>query len=330
MRAHGLRVYATLYVFIFAAFVLWQGTKLVATPFIKEFKAAVSPEGRQQMISRKGLYLGWYNQNVPDWARSDQIKKALLNSDAVRSAQRVLASVGASFLESLKNIVEIVLLPVLAFYFVIDGRTLKHEFVALLPRARRREALRILREFNLIMRAFVVGQFILCVLAGLVVGTGLAMLHVKYALILGVLAGITRAIPIIGPIIGGIPIILLTLVTTEDVTVALEVLTFFTVLHLVESKFIMPWLIGDRIDLHPVIIIVALIVGGEMGGLLFGGQTGALLGMFLAAPLAATARVVVRRYWLGLRPGGAHTEGGGITEARPDGQMARLAKHADG
>jgi predicted PurR-regulated permease PerM len=57
-------------------------------------------------------------------------------------------------------------------------------------------------------------------------------------------------------------------------------------------------LIGDRIDLHPVIIIVVLLVGGEAGALLLGNQLGALLGMFFAAPLASLVRVLVRRYWL--------------------------------
>src|SRR5262249_41988136 len=161
---------------------------------------------------------------------------------------------------SLKNIVEIVILPVLAFYFLIDGRKLKHEFVALLPRKRLPECVRMINEFNRIMRAFIVGQFILCLLAGLIVGGGLWLLGVKFPFILGVLAGITRAIPIIGPIIGGIPIILLAL-ATKGPGVALAVLGFFTFMHFAESKFIMPMLIGDRMELHPVIILLVLLIG---------------------------------------------------------------------
>ena len=63
----------------------------------------------------------------------------------------------------------------------------------------------------------------------------------------------------------------------------------------------MPWLIGDRMDLHPIIIIVVLLVGGELGGLVIGSQIGSLLGMFFAAPLTSLARVLIRRYWLRLR-----------------------------
>src|SRR5581483_1816296 len=138
--------------------------------------------------------------------------------------------------------------------------------------------------------------------AGVVVGVGLALLNVKYPVILGVLAGITRAIPIISPIIGGFPIVLLTLVT-KGLGTALAVLAFFTFLHFAESKFIMPLIIGDRMELHPVIIIVVLLIGGNLGGLLIGGQLGALLGMFFAAPVAALVRVMVRRYWLHIRAG---------------------------
>ena len=302
VRRHVLRVYATLYVFLLAVLVLWQGTKLVATPFVAEFKAATSEEGKRQAMENKAKFLKWYNGAVPDWAQSDKIEEYFRKSDLSRMLQNAATEIGARALESLKNIIEIVLLPVLAFYFIIDGHKLKREFIALLPRSRVRETLRMMGEFNRIMRAFVAGQFILCLLAGVIVGAGLALLRVKYPVILGVLAGITRAIPIIGPIIGGIPIVLLTLVT-KGVGTALGVLGFFTFLHFAESKFIMPMLIGDRMDLHPVIIIVVLLVGGNLGSLLIGGQTGALLGMFFAAPVAALVRVMVRRYWLHIRAG---------------------------
>ena len=210
-------------------------------------------------------------------------------------------------MEGAKNIVEVVVLPVMAFYFLIDGRKLKHEFIGLVPPKYVRESVRMTNEFNRIMRAFVFGQIILCTLAGVVVGVGLAALRVQYPFVLGVLAGVTRAIPIIGPIIGGIPIVLLTLVTKGPGT-ALAVLGFFTFLHFAESKFVMPLLIGDRMELHPVVIIVVLIAGGEIGGLLLGGgSVGSLLGMFFAAPVASIGRVMIRRYWLGLRRTSRHS-----------------------
>ena len=198
------------------------------------------------------------------------------------------------------HVVEIVLLPVLAFYFAVESRQLKREFVGMLPKSRRREVLRMIREFNEIMFSFVVCQAILCLIAGLVVGLGLWGLGTPYPVTLGILAGLTRAIPIVGPIVGGIPIVLLAW-ATKGLGVAVGVLTFFSILHFVESKFIMPLLVGDRLRLHPVVIIVVLLVGQEFGG---------LLGMFFAAPVAALFRVVFRRYWLRVRGREATSESG--------------------
>ncbi|MCW3053016.1 MAG: hypothetical protein JWN14_2186 [Chthonomonadales bacterium] len=301
-KKHALRAYATLYVFVFTVLIVWQGAKLVVTPFVQEFKSVTAKDasGKSQLQTLTERALKRYDETAPEAMKSEKIlgniKTSSLGERLVEPGQEILRRVA----ESLKSVVEIVLLPVLAFYFLIDGRKLKHEFVALVRRPYLRDTLFLLREFNRIMRDFVYGQFILCVLAGAVVWLGLAALGVKYPVTMGVLAGITRAIPIIGPILGGIPIILLTWVT-KGTTTALGVLGFFTLLHLVESKFIMPMLIGDRMELHPIIIILVLLIGGETGGILIGGQLGALLGMFFAAPIASLVRIIIRRYWLRVR-----------------------------
>lgn len=302
LQRHALRSYATLYVFLVSAVILWQGGKFVVAPFVAEFKEVTAQDPIQhksKLQTHAESALTRYDSWASDSLKSDKLLGKIQRSNFGEMAQKFVVDTALKVLESMKDIVEIVLLPVLAFYFLIDGRELKHEFVALLPRPRIREASWILAEFNRIMRAFVLGQFVLCLIAGIVVGVGLAALRVPYPVTMGVLAGITRAIPIIGPIIGGIPIILLTLVS-KGTGAALLVLGFFTLLHLVESKFIMPMLIGDRMELHPVVIILVLLIGGEIGALLIGGSLGGLMGMFFAAPVAALVRVIIRRYWLRL------------------------------
>ncbi len=191
------------------------------------------------------------------------------------------------------RIIDFVLIPVLAFYFVLDGRALRNEFLALVPRPRVREALTLLRESAAIMRSYIIAQLWLCVIAGVVVYAGLSLIHMPYALVLGLLAGWTRAIPIIGPILGGIPIVLLAAVLPPEygggLALAVKVLVFFSLLHLVESKLLMPKFIGHRIHLHAAVVIIVLLVGAEFFG---------LLGMFLAAPIAAIGRVLVGHYVL--------------------------------
>ncbi|MHB1458449.1 MAG: AI-2E family transporter [Armatimonadota bacterium] len=185
----------------------------------------------------------------------------------------------------LSQLIELILIPVLAFYFVLDSRSLKREFIALMPRRRARETIAILHEINSIMRSYVIGQIILCLIAGVVVAIMLYIAGMHYELILGIFAAVTRAVPVLGPIVSGIVIVLMGL--TKSPILGVNLLIFFSALHFIESKFIMPKLIGDRMQLHPALIILVLLIGAEFFG---------VFGMFMAAPVAAVIRVLVRYY----------------------------------
>ncbi len=291
---HGRRGMATLYVVILGFVAVYGATRIIITPFVEEARnLATNYPKLQASFNRKAADLKeWYESSVPENTRKwIQVQLDKQNEGGGFNVGAATTAYGQDLLKtlagSLKNIVEIVLLPVLAFYFALDSKRLKHDLVALLP-CRPKEVLRTIHQFNGIMYSYVVGQAILCVLAGVLVGFFLWAVGLDYSLTLGVLAGITRAIPIIGPIFGGIPIVLLALITKGFAT-ALWVLGFFTFMHFAESKFIMPKIIGDRMDLHPVVIIVVLLIGQEFGG---------LLGMFFAPPLAAIVRVIFRRHFL--------------------------------
>jgi predicted PurR-regulated permease PerM len=182
-------------------------------------------------------------------------------------------------------IMDLLLIPVLAYYFVVDSRTLKKEFIFLVPRRRVREALILLRASGGILKSYVFGQVILALVAGVVVGVALSVLGINYALAMGVVAAITRVVPIVGPILGGIPIVLLS--TAQSWQLGVWVLIFFSLLHLFESKILMPKLIGYQIRLHPAIIIIVLLIGSEFFG---------LIGMFLAVPIAAIIKILINFY----------------------------------
>jgi predicted PurR-regulated permease PerM len=289
---HKRRTVATLYVLVLVFVGGYFGIRFMVTPFVAQVRNVAENWEQQYQPTFQEYYneaLKWYTKNIKPETR-ERIEASLKQGtgDWQKAATASLTE-GARHIGGLAHqVVEIVLLPVLAYYFALDSKKLKHEVLAAVPRKRRREVARMIHEFNRIMHSFVIGQAILCLLAGVVVGLLLWGLGVPFALTLGVLAGVTRAIPIIGPILGGIPIILLTLVTA-GMPVAIIVLVVFTVMHFVESKFVMPMLIGERMNLHPVVIIIVLLVGQEFGG---------LLGMFFAAPIAAILRVIVRRYYL--------------------------------
>jgi predicted PurR-regulated permease PerM len=302
LNRHTLRIIASFYVLVLMFVVGWYAVRFTINPFVRETKRITMNWGTGnkhdmglKMQKKINNVRFWYENHVsPEWRSSIQ-SQITQNQDLDEIKQRIgkWAETLIPKIGSLINyIVEIVLLPVLAFYFAIDSKKIKHEFATIVPNPKRKEVLRMIHIFNRIMVSYVVGQAILCMLAGIVVGIGLWALQMDYWLMLGILAGFTRAIPIVGPIIGGIPIILLAW-STKGIPVAVGVLIFFSFLHFAESKFIMPYLIGNRMKLHPVVVIVVLLIGQEFAG---------LLGMFFAAPIASLLREIAQRYWLKNHP----------------------------
>ncbi len=224
----------------------------------------------------------------------DSVKNALPTKDSANFNQRLEAIVSATLASAkvwLSHLWEVLVVPVLAFYFVSDSTSLKKSFVSLFAARRRREVLTLLRDGSRVLRTYIAGQILLCIIAGAVMFALLTFWNVKYATTLAVLAGITRAVPIVGPIFSGAIIFLIIL--ASNVKLAVTVLIIFSILHFVESKIIMPMLLGDMMRLHPAVLLISILIGYEFFG---------VMGMFLAAPVAAMATRIIARYYLE-RPG---------------------------
>lgn len=279
----------TLTVFLLYGYLTYLSVRVLITPFQAEIRALAAnwPQYQQEIQQFIEDAQAWYKTLPPDVRRLVESQNV---GGIVEMSRQWVSGLVAGTAAVVGHIVEIVLIPVLAFYFLTDSRNIKHEFVALVPRRWWRDTLWLMQQANLILENYVIGQLLLCIIAGVVVGIGLGLLGVKYTLVLAVLAGITRAIPIIGPILGGIPIVLLVVLQyPHNLMVAVHVLLFFTALHFIESKLILPILIGERVKLHPVTVILVLLIGAQFFG---------LMGMFLAPPVAAVIRVILHRYWI--------------------------------
>lgn len=231
-------------------------------------------------------YQKWY-EGLPPQAQQwlDQQTNAINRSlektstDLQAGVQRIVQSTG----HLLKFLVELFLVPVIVFYLLFDSHRLKRETLRWIPPRYTRTVLHLIMETNRVMRGYIVGQLILGVIAGVATWIGLQVLGVKYAATLALFAGITRAIPVIGAVVAAVPIVGMGLLQ-EGLTLGIQTAIFMTTLFLVEHKMIMPKIIGDRVDLHPVLVIVVLLVSGTFFG---------LMGMFFGVPVAVIVRNVV-------------------------------------
>ncbi len=284
------RTWATVLVFLAAIAVLALAISVGLKPLKHSWDSffAQDEAGRMAMVEQwrsavQGL-LNRYQGLLPDDLAASMQKDF---PDWIISAkQRGAQWLGKSF-SHLGFIVELLLVPVLVFYFLTDGPALRQEARLLIPEGWRPSARRMADHLDRVFDGFIRGQVIMCLIAWLLVTAALLILGVPYAFLLGVIAGVTRAIPVIGPILGGIPLVAVCFITTRSVETTTLLLGGFIAMHFLESKVLLPKIIGHEVDLHPVSVILALLLGLEFFG---------FLGVFLAVPLAALAKILLAEY----------------------------------
>lgn len=215
--------------------------------------------------------------------------KEIIASQLMNLSERIRVGLGVILektVAALGHLIEIFLIPIIAFYLAIGAKGLRRELFVFIPKKYTRRALLIFSAMDKAMRQYIVGQFVACLILWITVWGGLAIMKMDFPLFLGVIAGVTRAVPIIGPIVGGAPIVLLGLVKSP--IFALYALMFFSVLQFIDAKIILPLFIGHHMRLHPVTIVIAVFIGGEFFG---------ILGMFMATPVAAVIKSLFQIFY---------------------------------
>lgn len=188
----------------------------------------------------------------------------------------------ASIVGLVGSIFKIILAPVLSFYILKDLELIKIKALSILPAAWRDEAVDLFKQIDRVLGSFIQGYLLVAAIVGGMTAVVMALLGVDFALMLGMFAGLTELIPYFGPIIGAVPAVCLALL--ESKWLAVKVVAAFFIIHQLEGNIISPKILGDRVGLHPLVVIFSLLAGGELYG---------LAGMLLAVPAAAVLRVIV-------------------------------------
>ncbi len=182
-----------------------------------------------------------------------------------------------------------IIVPFWIFYVLIDQQAGIDALDRLIHPAARTDFWAVLTITDRVFSNYIRGQIILGLAVGFASFTGLTILNmfgfeIQYTLLLAFIAGFTELIPIVGPILGAIPAVLVALFT-DSPTAALAVLALYVAIQQLEAHLLVPRIIGDSVGLHPAVLMVILVIAGQAAG---------LLGVILAAPIAAVARDVFR------------------------------------
>lgn len=233
-------------------------------------------------------------------------------------ARTVIGGLSKSGLAIIAWASTVLLVPVVAFYFLRDWPVLVARVRELLPRPLEPMVARLAKQSDEVLGAFLRGQVSVMLVLGTIYAIGLSLVGIDLAFLIGMGAGLLSFVPYLGAFLGVAGGLVAALVQHGDWLHVVLVLAVFGVGQTLESFVLTPWLVGDRIGLHPVAVIFAIMVGGQLFG---------FLGVLLALPVAAVVMVVLRytheRYldseWYGTRSDEVSSEPVSITESASDG-----------
>lgn len=216
--------------------------------------------------------------------------KLITELDSIMNVlQEKLFGAMANFASSAPNVLNIlirlVLVPVFAFYFLLDKERLTSGIVSIVPKQRQEKFLNVCKDIDLANSQFVRGRLLMALFVGVTTMVFLLIMGIDFALVIGIITCIADIIPYIGPFLGFIPAVIIALF--QSPLKALIVAIAFVLIQWVENNIIAPKILGSSIGMNPLIILLSLILGGGMFG---------VVGMIFSVPVVATLKILYKHY----------------------------------
>jgi predicted PurR-regulated permease PerM len=207
-------------------------------------------------------------------------------AELAKSSVPLVESIVAAIVGYLPYLTWLILVPILSFFFLRDGESFAATRVALLPNERlRKRASWLLLDVSNTMAAYIRAQITSCLAVGTMATIGFYLMRAPYAVVLGAVTAVCEFVPMAGPFVAGC--IAFGVGLTVSFKMALAIAVFLIILRIAQDYFIYPKIIGRGIKMHPLLVILAIFGGAEVGG---------LIGIFLAVPFIGLIIVAYHHY----------------------------------
>lgn len=223
----------------------------------------------------------------------DNVQEMLAENwrDASGYLAQALGQIGRSGMAFATWVTYVALIPVVTFYLLLDWNRLLASIADLIPRQFADDTFRLARRCDEVLSAFLRGQLLVMLCLGVIYATGLTLMGVNFGLLIGFISGLVSIVPFLGFIVGLVIAVVVALFQYGTWLGVAGVIAVFSVGQIIESAVLQPKLLGDKIGLHPVAVIFAVLAGGSLFGL-----TGVLLALPIAAVILVLLKEVKIRY----------------------------------
>ncbi|KAA3610343.1 MAG: AI-2E family transporter [Calditrichaeota bacterium] len=280
MEAHGLsRMQATLLIFfslgltIALLFYLLVPSLLIELNFLQE---GIGGSQASELINKLEQTI---HKTIPVLSGQD------LN--LYEKLQGSLQNLAQSFFTIIVDIVSVlstsIIIPFAVFFILKDGRKMKKNLVSVIPNKYFEMFLNLVHKVDLQLGGYLRGQFLDSLIIGLLAIIALWILGIKYFVLIGIFAGLANMIPYVGPLSGMVMAVSVVFLNNGSGQEIAWVLVAFAIIQLIDNVLVQPLVLARSVNLHPLIIIFAIIIGGEFFG---------IIGMLIAIPVTGILKVL--------------------------------------
>ena len=232
----------------------------------------------QAAVNSYGLPLD-LNENLKTVFQSSLQFGEMKTADLASNVQKLIKKL-------FSTIFSIVLIFMVTLFGLLDLPRFYRALLESIPLKNRDTFLAFIREIDSGLAGAIRGQLMICLINGVLTTLGLLLLNIKFAVTIGIIAGVFSLIPVFGSIISTIPAVLIAL--TQSPWAAVQVVGMICLIHLFEANLLNPKIIGDHTELHPILILFVLMIGEHYAG---------AAGLLLAVPAATVLRTILRFFW---------------------------------
>ena len=287
----------------------------------------------QQLPDLYVAVVGWLREaavaiglDIDELLSQQAIEEWLRDPANQETVQDLLFGFGAGAGVVLRGVAEtiavVVLAPILAIYLLMDLERFKQRTLELTPPRHRKEVAYVSGEVGTALGSFVRGQLLVALIVGIASSFGMWAIDLPFWLIIGIVAGFLNLIPFLGPVVGGALAALVALLNGDPWQAVWAVL-IMTAVQQVDNHLITPMVQRARVQLSPLVIVLALIIGGALAG---------VLGVLVAIPATAAIRILVGHLWRTRVLGQSWEEASEamIEVTRPPERLARISRRHSG
>lgn len=216
-----------------------------------------------------------------------------LQLDPVNFIMAKIEGYGSTFLSHIPDYLSamfewMLLVPLFLWFFFMESRTLSQQLLEAIPNPIFEKSYVLFSQFNTKFGEYIIAKFIEATILGTIVTLGLLIIGFPYPFILGFVAGVTNILPYIGPVIGFIPAFFIALLSKDPNVSMLGMVVVFTMANLIDMILVFPLLVSKIVNLHPIVVVVSIIVGSQLGG---------IVGMIVIIPFIAFFKLLFKEIY---------------------------------